>query len=271
MRPDALNVNCMDVQFGGKSASRMHSSKIREVDGYLGGYFYPDRTSEQLFVGIDQSFVFTKNNIGPFYLSEEECKNRKYDVNLGSGKSNMKTKQELRKEIINKDPRCNIKGNVEQIRDRARLMGLTLEKIEDKVLEGWIEVQRVTLKFLGEGIKYTWANSKKYLRGVPLEKRRNKAQFLDTAKLANSRDVGAELSKMKISKFSGHARDFIPAYHLLQNKNKNGSSVQRTVATLSKKDIEKTRKKYQSHRGVEKQYIAWCVGVSTQLEKKEDK
>ena len=39
MRPDALNVNCMNVGYGGKSASRMHSSLIREVDGYLGNFF----------------------------------------------------------------------------------------------------------------------------------------------------------------------------------------------------------------------------------------
>eukprot|EP00957_Ditylum_brightwellii_P139892 10659908-Ditylum_brightwellii.AAC.1 len=40
--------------------------------------------------------------------------------------------------MINKEPRCNIKINIEQIRDRARLMGLTLESIEDKILEGWV-------------------------------------------------------------------------------------------------------------------------------------
>jgi len=67
------------------------------------------------------------------------------------------------------------------------------------------------------------------------------------------------------------ARDFIAAYYLLHNKNQNDSSVQPIVATLAKKDIEKTRKKYWSHGGVEKQDTAWCVGVSTKLEKKEDK
>eukprot|EP00957_Ditylum_brightwellii_P055369 4196055-Ditylum_brightwellii.AAC.1 len=36
MRSDAFNVNSMNVGFGGKSASMMHSSKITEVDGYLG-------------------------------------------------------------------------------------------------------------------------------------------------------------------------------------------------------------------------------------------
>eukprot|EP00957_Ditylum_brightwellii_P013976 1054762-Ditylum_brightwellii.AAC.1 len=40
--------------------------------------------------------------------------------------------------MINKQPGCNIKGNAEQIRDRTRLMGLTLDKVEDKILEGWV-------------------------------------------------------------------------------------------------------------------------------------
>eukprot|EP00957_Ditylum_brightwellii_P147198 11208450-Ditylum_brightwellii.AAC.1 len=40
--------------------------------------------------------------------------------------------------MINKQPGCNIKGNAKRIRDRARLMGLTLDKVEDTVLEGWV-------------------------------------------------------------------------------------------------------------------------------------
>jgi hypothetical protein len=89
-------------------------------------------------------------------------------------------------------------------------------------------------------------------------------------KLAISRESGARLSRRKVSIFSGCARDFIAAYDLLHNTNQNDSSLQPIVATLAKKDIEKTRKKYQSHQGVEKQDTAWCVGVSKKLEKKED-
>eukprot|EP00957_Ditylum_brightwellii_P044261 3357797-Ditylum_brightwellii.AAC.1 len=35
----------------------------------------------------------------------------------------------------------------------------------------------------GEGIEYTWSNSKIYLRSVLLDNRRTKAQFLDAVKL----------------------------------------------------------------------------------------
>ena len=287
-----------------------------------------------------QSFVYTENDIGPFYMSEKERQSRKYDVNLGSQKPKPKTKVELKREMINKQPGCNIKGNAEQIRDRARLMGLTLDKVENKVLEGWvgkpkgmkqiafergfIDLENIKLytkdgpkdedgktidesfslkkiisgltdfveeetllqvmskrigtsrgmnvtvdrspkghpEVAGEGIEYTWANSKIYLRSVPLDNRRTKAQFLDAVRLSISRDSGAQLSRPKISKFSGRARDFIAAYYLLHNQNKTDLSVKPTVATLAKKDIEKFRKKYRSHRGVEKQDTAWCVGVS---------
>eukprot|EP00957_Ditylum_brightwellii_P105717 8061520-Ditylum_brightwellii.AAC.2 len=86
MRCDALHVNSMAVGFGGKSASMTHSSTIAEVDGYLGKYMYPDRWNEQLAVGMEQSFVYSEKDIGPFNLSSEEHQRRKYDINLGSGK-----------------------------------------------------------------------------------------------------------------------------------------------------------------------------------------
>eukprot|EP00957_Ditylum_brightwellii_P109500 8351142-Ditylum_brightwellii.AAC.1 len=139
--------------------------------------------------------------------------------------------------MIEIDPGCNIRGNTEQIKEKARQMGLTLMKVEDKRQEGWVRKPKGTkqiafergfidienLKFYskegpkddndfveeetllqhmtkkigaklgmdvvvdrspkchpeiaGEGIQYTWANSKMFLRGVPLEKRRNKGQF----------------------------------------------------------------------------------------------
>eukprot|EP00957_Ditylum_brightwellii_P189282 14406750-Ditylum_brightwellii.AAC.1 len=37
------------------------------------------------------------------------------------------------------DPGCNIRGNAKQIKEMSRLMGLTLVKVEDKILEGWVE------------------------------------------------------------------------------------------------------------------------------------
>jgi hypothetical protein len=66
MRPDALNVAAMNVGFGG-SASKMHPSKIEQLDGYLGTFFYDDRKNEQLQVGDTQNFIFTEEDVGPLY------------------------------------------------------------------------------------------------------------------------------------------------------------------------------------------------------------
>eukprot|EP00957_Ditylum_brightwellii_P058973 4472099-Ditylum_brightwellii.AAC.1 len=130
--------------------------------------------------------------------------------------------------MIDKDPKCNIKGNAEKLQERAKLMGITLEKVEPNVLEGlvgkakgmkqvafergFLDLENVhlyikespkddeeetmlqhmtgklavdiginvtvdrTLKchpeLVGEGIEYAWANSKIYLRGVPLKSRK---------------------------------------------------------------------------------------------------
>eukprot|EP00957_Ditylum_brightwellii_P082628 6282216-Ditylum_brightwellii.AAC.1 len=140
--------------------------------------------------------------------------------------------------MLQKDPKCNIQGSAQQIQDRAKSMGLTLEKVEQKIVEGWFgKAKRMkpiafecglidldNLKFYskdgpkdeddfietllqntfkkvgsnlglrvivdwmpkchselaGEGIEYTWANAKKFLRSVSLEKRKSRTFFHTT-------------------------------------------------------------------------------------------
>eukprot|EP00957_Ditylum_brightwellii_P167764 12771434-Ditylum_brightwellii.AAC.1 len=50
----------------------------------------------------------------------------------------------------------------------------------------------------GEGIEYTWANSKLYLQNVPIGKRRTVEQFHNQVRLALSTNEGAKLTKPKI-------------------------------------------------------------------------
>eukprot|EP00957_Ditylum_brightwellii_P172402 13124972-Ditylum_brightwellii.AAC.1 len=40
--------------------------------------------------------------------------------------------------MIDKDPKCNIKGNAEKLHGRAKLMGIALGKVAPNVLEGWV-------------------------------------------------------------------------------------------------------------------------------------
>ena len=128
--PDALNVHAMNVGFGGKQSSIMHQSQIKECSGYLGSYFYKEMTNQQLNVGNVQTFVFSEEDEGPFYLNKEEREKQRHDKLLGKKpKPKTKTKQELRKEMIDKDPTCNIKGNTEKLQEREKLMVITLEKL----------------------------------------------------------------------------------------------------------------------------------------------
>eukprot|EP00957_Ditylum_brightwellii_P197661 15058430-Ditylum_brightwellii.AAC.1 len=46
--------------------------------------------------------------------------------------------QELKKELKAMNPNANVRGNTEQLHERARLMGLTVKKVEWNVIEGWV-------------------------------------------------------------------------------------------------------------------------------------
>jgi hypothetical protein len=96
--------------------------------------------------------------------------------------------------------------------------------------------------------------SKIYLRNVPTNKRRRVSEFHEHVSLAVSSFEGAELSKIKVRKFSARERDFIAAYQLLQateHKTHENTTAEAPIHTnLSKNDIEKMRKVYRQHRGV---------------------
>eukprot|EP00957_Ditylum_brightwellii_P003064 234377-Ditylum_brightwellii.AAC.1 len=111
----------------------------------------------------------------------------------------------------------------------------------------------------GEGIEYTWVNIKIFLRSISLEKRKNKKNVHNTVRLALATNEGAFLSKCKIRKFSACAHDFIAAYHILHSNGSSSTSLQASVNSLSKRDIERTRKRHRSHQGVEQHGTAWCA------------
>eukprot|EP00957_Ditylum_brightwellii_P181860 13854568-Ditylum_brightwellii.AAC.1 len=87
----------------------------------------------------------------------------------------------------------------------------------------------------GEGIEYSWGNSKIYLRGLPIEQRRAKAQFNEKVRLAVSSNEGVHLHKENVIKFSAQARDFFAVYHILHSTQNNNSRKHVQVTSLSKK------------------------------------
>ena len=99
----------------------------------------------------------------------------------------------------------------------------------------------------GEGIEYTWAFSKRYMRSIPLAMRRSIKTFTESVKLCLSTKDGAIITKEKVRRFSGRARDYNVAYLLLQ---KDGDELTENTTSLTKQDIEKMKKMYRSHRNI---------------------
>ena len=58
----------------------------------------------------------------------------------------------------------------------------------------------------GEGIEYTWACSKWYMRSIPLANRRSINTFIGSVKICLSTKDWATITKAKVRHFSGRAR-----------------------------------------------------------------
>lgn len=104
----------------------------------------------------------------------------------------------------------------------------------------------------GEGIEYTWDNSKSYIRGVPIGKRRRAADFLHHVHMALSQEEGANLNKNKVRKFSARARDYVAAYYILhenddiERSNKSTHTSNGMLTFLTHKKL-KTRETFIAH------------------------
>eukprot|EP00957_Ditylum_brightwellii_P184948 14085297-Ditylum_brightwellii.AAC.1 len=129
----------MNCGFGGTSATKMHSSKIHGVDGYLGPFVYPSRAKEQLKVGDTATLVFEEDNEGPFWISPAERTNHRYDQQTGKkSKPKDKTSAELRNEMLKMNDQADVRGNKKILQEKALTMGIDLKKVKDKIIEGWV-------------------------------------------------------------------------------------------------------------------------------------
>jgi hypothetical protein len=88
-REDGLNVKNMTKSFGGKQAY-LHDTIIKEHDGYLGPF------PNILRPGDVQSMVFKGRNVGPFWLSEQERLDQRFD----QIEHDKKVKRKLRKDEL---------------------------------------------------------------------------------------------------------------------------------------------------------------------------
>ena len=136
MRPDALNINSMNVGYGGKG-TKMHCSVIKSHAGYLGTYHYPDHDVKQLSVGDTASMVFTEQDVGPFHLTKEERERTKHDVIIGL-KSRNKSRAELIEELKSTHHIENVRGTKADILKIAQEKNIEVKVTENKIKEGWV-------------------------------------------------------------------------------------------------------------------------------------
>ena len=78
VRPDALSASAIRKGYGG-SQQKMRLSVIKD-NTYLGPFDHPSK----LKVGNTQTMVFDLSHSGPFYMSDREKQDKKYDVSKGT-------------------------------------------------------------------------------------------------------------------------------------------------------------------------------------------
>jgi hypothetical protein len=135
----------MGQKFGGAQPI-MRDTKIEVFNGYLGTH------DPKLRVGDTQSFVFTDQDEGPFYLTPEERQQRKFDRPTGKTRNVWKKKQQLVEELKAKDVPVErgMSHKLEELQGFARNNGIPLKKTNNVVDEGCIGKAKGLLQILYE-------------------------------------------------------------------------------------------------------------------------
>ena len=89
----ALDAKALNVGYGGSQAI-MDPSLINGFNGYLG------QNPRLVDPGDTQHFSFQEEDEGPYYLSDTERQQEKYDMPTGRLLSKNKTKKELATELV---------------------------------------------------------------------------------------------------------------------------------------------------------------------------
>ena len=144
-RPDGLNLNALSKGYGGKQV-KMRSSLIKQKEGYLGKYSHQLNI---LKIGSIQSMVFTEENTGPIYLTDEEKIKKRYDSNTGVVKKEKRKLTELIDALFN-EKKISAKGNLKKITDLCTQNNISLTKETSVIDEGWVNKPKGMLQILYE-------------------------------------------------------------------------------------------------------------------------
>ena len=117
--------------------------------------FGPYHSSSTNLQPLDEQYmVFREGDSGPCYLSEEERRKRKYDVNTGEIKEKEIPKCDLIKLLQTsgiKEP----KGKKNKLQEIAKGLNLPIRKQEKIIKEGWLGKPKGSLQLL---YKRGWIN-----------------------------------------------------------------------------------------------------------------
>jgi hypothetical protein len=316
----SLDAKVLNVGYGG-SQPVQNPSLIAGVEGFLGDH------AQQLQVGDTQHFIFQDGDTGPYFLTEAQRNEKKFDTPTGRLLSKKKTKKELATELVSLGlvDVHNVPSWLAELQEKANQHNIDLKVSVPLIVEGWMGkakglnqiawerglidpletytkadlvelllkcsdfdnaetnlqmiarnlgvVAERTPKFhcemAGEGIEYDWGFCKGKYRRQPIARKRGRTTFMDLVKEVTGWAFGVTMNQCRRS--SARARAYISAYYnihydnsSLTNANDEGGLtvvVEGAAATaepwmpavgevISMDLIEKTKKEYQSHRGV---------------------
>ena len=152
LSPDALSPTLIRKEFGGKQPF-MRSSIIKDPS-YLG----PFQHNNILKVGDIQTMKFAEDDTGPFYMTEREREDRKYDKVIGIVKKKL-TKIEMIEKLIQKGLN-NPNGPRKKLQRMCSINSIPTTKEEEKIRKGWVNKQKGSLQVLFER---GWINPQFYM------------------------------------------------------------------------------------------------------------
>ena len=144
LRPDGLNVNQMNKMFGG-TQSQMRDTKILD-DTYLGPFEHPTK----LKIGDTQKMTFDVNDNGPFWMSDQERVDNKFDCELEKDERKKYTRAQLIEMIQIGTNLVDIKGNLSDVQKLACNSNIPIEYTRKRKKEGWSNKAKGMLQVLFE-------------------------------------------------------------------------------------------------------------------------
>ena len=144
LQPNGLSINKIRKNFGGKQ-SKMRKSKLTEKE--FGPYHLP---SYQLQPGMTQHMNFEPGDPGPFYLSESERENRRFDKPSGKTRKEYFKKDELIV-ALGRDGMKVSKGTTKvKCQKLCNDRGIAISYLVDGIIEGWVGKPKGSFQILYE-------------------------------------------------------------------------------------------------------------------------